>query len=319
MSQVDVVIVQKQTALERYTRRPLNIDFFEYLGKAGEDVEGLVEAHDEHVRTRELLISILNKQAVSFEIMNLDELQDKRRSYFSDTIPGSGFHPKKSLVISLGGDGTLLHASHYVGDDVCLLGVNSCPEHSVGHLCAASPDTLEQVIQDFFSGRAPIQKIRRLKVALPGLQTLPLGLNDVLFANRHPGATCRYQLSIKGVGQEEAIISERHLSSGVWIASPAGSTAAISSYGLPRLPLHSEKFLMAVREAYLPPGRTLELKKRELDGNTELVELFCRIRQGIVCVDGADSCVYLGFGDTIEVSSPKSCSLLLLLPAHALA
>src|SRR5690242_20557325 len=36
-----------------------------------------------------------------------------------------------SLVVTVGGDGTLLNASHYV-DSVPILGINSAPSHSVG-------------------------------------------------------------------------------------------------------------------------------------------------------------------------------------------
>lgn len=313
----DLYIIQKQTALERYTRRPLNIDFFEYLEKAGQDVKSLVSAHDSHVATRDALLTVLNKLGLSFELMNLDELQEKKFLFFDPALGHSGFRPSKKLVLALGGDGTLLHASHYVGGDVCLLGVNSCPEHSVGHLCDARASNLEERVSSCIEKKATCSEVRRLKVALPGLQHLPLGLNDVLFSNRHPGATSRYELKVKGATSDDDIESERQLSSGVWIAAPAGSTAAISSYGLPRLELTSPKFLIAVREAYLPEGKSLALQKKVLDGNSEKLEIFCRIRQGIVCVDGADSCVHLGFGDTIEISLPRDCSLNLLAPKRA--
>ena len=44
------------------------------------------------------------------------------------------------LVVAVGGDGTLLAASHNVVD-VPILGVNSAPGHSVGFFCAAKRPT----------------------------------------------------------------------------------------------------------------------------------------------------------------------------------
>src|SRR5829696_7483338 len=40
------------------------------------------------------------------------------------------------LVVTVGGDGTLLNASHHV-DDVPVLAINSAPSHSVGFFCGA--------------------------------------------------------------------------------------------------------------------------------------------------------------------------------------
>ncbi len=303
----DIAIVQKQTALERYTRRALNIDFLEYLEKAGQSLDSLVASHDAHMRARELLLQLLAERNLSHTLFNLDELQESGLKFHDEDFPyETGIIPKQKLVLSLGGDGTLLHASHYVGGDVNLLGLNSCPGHSVGHLCRAIPATFSKALDSFFKKKMRVQEVRRLKVVTSQGHSLPLGLNDLLLCNRHPAATSRYQLSVTSSRNAE---SEKQLSSGIWISAPAGSTAAISSYGLPRLELNSQQYLLAVREPYVALGASLRLEKRVLDGRHDALTLFCRMRQGMVCVDGPDASALLGFGESVRISLPDSSRL----------
>ena len=62
----------------------------------------------------------------------------------------------KDLMISVGGDGTCLSASHYIDDHVPLLAINSDPtrveekgqamRRSVGALCACSTSDMEEYV-----------------------------------------------------------------------------------------------------------------------------------------------------------------------------
>ena len=312
-SEVDVYIIQKQTTLERYTQRNLNVDFFDYLERDRQTPAPLQQAHKEHLKSRKILTKCLEKHSLSYKIFNLDEITQNNICYFNDKCPNSGLKPKKNLVISLGGDGTLLHASHHVGGDVCLLGINSCPEHSVGHMCPIIPKYIEKAIECFVNKEFTASSIRRLKLEASRKQILPLALNDVLLCNRHPAATSRYQISICSLDKNQEIQSEKQLSSGLWISTSAGSTAAISSYGFEKSEINSPNIHVAVREPYTPRNETLNLQRFNLDGNKNSLLFFSRMRQGLVCVDGPDSCGYLGFGDTVYVSLPKECSIKLIL------
>lgn len=308
---MEIVVVQKQTTLERYTRRDLNIDFYDYLEKAGQDVEPLLKAHDAHCATRDALLSKLNAHGLNVTLYNLDELSQSENTFYSCDDKNSGLSPQSKIVISLGGDGTLLHASHYVGGETTLFGINSSTAHSVGHLCCATSldfsDKLEKVLAGKFS--SPVS-VRRLRVRSELSQRIPLALNDILFCNRHPAATCRYEFSIHN---DKATQSEKHLSSGLWIAGPAGSTAAIASYGLPRLNFDQHSYLYAVREPYAPSPPKMRLQNGLLNADTQSISLFCRIRQGLVCLDGPDSAIPLGFGDRIHIDLPQEASLRLLM------
>lgn len=310
---MDIVVVQKQTTLERYTRRALNIDFFEYLEKAGQNVEPLVTAHEAHCRTRDALLALLDQLGTQYQLFNLDELNQSNFDFFSPDKDHSGLRPNLGLVIALGGDGTLLHASHYVGGDVVLFGINSTTDHSVGHLCSANASNFSDVIREFIESKISWRAIRRLRVQSEVSPALPLGLNDVLFCNRHPAATCRYEMKLMSKFDETVEKIEKQLSSGIWISGPAGSTAAISSYGLPRLSPDSSSFLYAVREPYSPAPTQMTLGRGQLDGNLQRLSLFSRIRQGLVCIDGPDFSFPLGFGDRIEIDLPQDGSLRLLM------
>ncbi len=311
----DVVIIQKQTALERYSRMPAAHHFQDYLEHDEHHQARLTQAHHSHIQSRERLLETLEKAHLSYQIMNIDELLDARIPYFSPGERG-GLQPGAGLVLALGGDGTLLHASHYCGDSVALAGINSCPELSVGHLCAIQPDNIASIPTLLLSSKQEKHErfalVPRLKLSGNAPIALPLALNDILFCHKHPAVMSRYQISMIPTATPERAVSERHHSSGVWVSTPAGSTAAIRSYGLSVPPLSAERFLFAVREPYPRPGRSYSLCSHELDGADYQLEFQCRMRQGMVWVDGPDACAELGFGDTLEVSLPREGKLKLV-------
>ena len=309
---VDIVIVQKQTTWERYAGRKMNMDFLDYIDKAGQSSDSLLFAHKQHIQSRVLLFKYLDSLNISYIVYNIDELKKNNINFYDDQNNSSGLRPKKNLVISLGGDGTLLHASHHVGGNVRLLGINSCPEHSVGHLCAMLPCEIETSLKSVLNNNIPVESVRRLKIESAIESQLPLALNDALFCNVHPAATSRYQLDLHENPGNRVLRSEKHLSSGVWVATAAGSSAAVSSYGFEPIPISSTKALVAVRELYNTDDSSLRMEKFSFDANKNSLSFFSRMRQSILCVDGPDFCVTMGFGDVASISLPENCSLLLV-------
>lgn len=295
-SSVDVFVVQKQTALERYG----DVSF--------------ESAHKEHIKSRCSLLSALEELKLTYQIFHLDDLKKNQIPFYDEANKKSGLRPRKKLVISLGGDGTLLHASHHVGGDVGLLGINSSPDHSVGHMCSVKPHDILSSLQEVLDGRRKSKIVRRLKVnLLIGQSRLPLALNDVLFCNKHPAATSRYRISIqKSLKSDSFEQSEHQVSSGIWVSTAAGSTAAISSYGFGSVPITSSEIFIATREPYTPYGESLMLSKFSLDGKEKSLSFFSQMRQGLVCVDGPDFCESVGFDEVIDISSPEEGSLLLI-------
>ena len=81
--------------------------------------------------------------------------------------------------------------------------------------------------------------VTRLAIDLEGRRLQP-ALNDVLVAHVQPAATSRYRLTL---GRR----SEEHRSSGLWVATAAGSTAGIRSAGGRPMPLTSRRIQFRAR------------------------------------------------------------------------
>lgn len=196
------------------------------------------------------------------------------------------------LVVTVGGDGTVLETSHLIFDQV-LLGVNGAPSESTGALCHTRLSTFLGTMIDLMTGEKRPSRIPRLKVRV-GRDTLrPPALNEVLFANRSPAGTSRYIIQI-GKKREE------HKSSGVWMATGAGSTAAIRSAGGRVMAPTWGGLQYLVREPLLRPGLKMDLKKGVLKRN-ESITLIPTTRQSAVFIDGNHIEVPVEYGEKVVV------------------
>lgn len=195
------------------------------------------------------------------------------------------------LVVTVGGDGTLLRASHFVSD-VPILGINSAPESSVGFFCAGRRGDARRAISRALEGTLPGTVLARMKVSLGNKVVAKRVLNDALFCHASPAATSRYIVELGGIVEE-------HKSSGFWIGPAAGSTAAQRSAGGKVLPLTSQDLQLVVREPYTPQGerhrvRTVLVKP----GEALLVR--SKMREGAMFFDGPNEVVHPAFGDVIR-------------------
>jgi NAD+ kinase len=195
------------------------------------------------------------------------------------------------LVVSVGGDGTLLDTSHEV-KNASVLGVNSDPEHSVGFLCAADRTTFAALLDDVVSGKLTPTRVRRLAGAVDG-RALPFPvLNDVLVAHKNPAATSRYLIEHGGVVED-------HKSSGIWIATAAGSTAALSAAGGAILDLDDERAQLMVREPFVADGKPHALDAVWL-GRGEQVRITSKMREGRIYLDGPHEVLDLPMGASLS-------------------
>ena len=118
-------------------------------------------------------------------------------------------------------------------------------------------------------------------------------LNEILVCHANPAAVSSYFLHVDG--HEEA-----QRSSGIWIATPAGSTAAIRSAGGLVLPIHSDNFQFLVREPYQRPDSTYRQIKGIRPFGTP-VELISKMRQGRIYVDGPHISYPFTIGDRLRL------------------
>jgi len=207
--------------------------------------------------------------------------------------PRARVPPRVDLVITVGGDGTLLAASHMLGDGIPLLGINSAPGHSVGFFCGATKGTVKKTIERALAGDLSTTELTRMRVELNGKVLHARVLNEALFCHSSPAATSRYILGLRS-GQEE------QRSSGLWVGPAAGSTAAQRSAGGKVLPLESERIRYVVREPYTPAGGRFRYARGLVEPGEELV-LRSKMREAKVFLDGHRIVHSVTMGDVLTM------------------
>lgn len=119
------------------------------------------------------------------------------------------------LVLSHGGDGTLLRSERFF-PDVPKLTVRV----GVGHrLCARH--ALGQVLSRLADGALPREELDRLELTVGRARFF--ALNDVVLRNENPAVAVRFHIVVDGVRSRE------HTGDGLVIATPFGSTAYFRS------------------------------------------------------------------------------------------
>jgi NAD+ kinase len=199
---------------------------------------------------------------------------------------------KYRLVISVGGDGTLLDSSHCV-EKIPILGVNSDPKRSVARFSGCDVTTFQKILRGYLQGRVRPVLVPRLEFFVNNRKNKWLVLNDLLVTTLSPAGTSRYVLKVGSKLEEQ-------ISSGVWISTAAGSTAAIQSAGGKMLPVTSKKFQFVVREAYQKKFGPRRLLKGILASPGSL-EMVSHMREGRIFADGTNLVVPFGLGNRLKV------------------
>ncbi len=179
------------------------------------------------------------------------------------------------LVVAVGGDGTLLAASHAV-DATPIVGVNSSPSSSVGHFCAVGPERFAAAFEAIAAGRASVVELTRLRIEVEDERVPVWGLNEVLLAHANPAGTARFVLA---VGGERAELR----SGGLWVATAAGSTGAIASAGGRPVSWSDKRLQFVVREPFRPDARARGLLQGFAPAGLEALSLTC---EGRLFIDG---------------------------------
>jgi NAD+ kinase len=239
-------------------------------------VSRLQPAHDEHMMSVKLVRKELRDRG--FDVVERTT---------SPQRPVQGF----DLIVTVGGDGTLLEASHAVRQTGILLGVNSAPAFSVGFLTGCRAPTFASTIEALLDGRLQPLAIQRLQLKIGSVVVAEPVLNDVLFCADNPAVTTRYRLIVPE-GEE------MQRSSGVWISTAAGSTAAMRSAGGPTLSLTAKQFAYVIREPYAPPGAGVQITNGVLDRSEKLV-IECRIPSASVFLDGHHRRYSVPYGEKV--------------------
>ncbi len=217
-----------------------------------------------------------------------------RKLKFTKACRGSSLdYSRYNLVITVGGDGTFLEAARQVKDGI-VWGVNSDPSWSVGRFCSGNPVNFEALLDKILAGKARLRKFNRLSLSFSdGTQSMNV-LNDILICHHNPGAMSRYFITIGRKREEQR-------SSGVWIATAAGSSGGLHSAGGKLLAPESNAFQYMPRELYRGRNVHYHFKGGMLKA-AQKVMLTSLMREGVVFVDGSHVCLPFSFGSRIFVS-----------------
>jgi NAD+ kinase len=177
------------------------------------------------------------------------------------------------LVVSLGGDGTLLRASRLIlGRGVPLLGINL---GHLGFLTAAADDELEQALDRVLAGDFVLEPRFTLQASVRDRDGTEVAayraLNDIVVHKAGAARVARLEVRVGPAGEEEDIGS--FSGDGVIVATPTGSTAYNLSAGGPIVVPTMEcltvtpicPFTLAVRPLVVPSKEAVVVRALEPD------------------------------------------------------
>jgi NAD+ kinase len=275
-------MVVKRSAWRTYVEERNDERLAELAACGDEAVAPLKASHEAHVRTVREVKEALGAVGASLATERLA----------GEPFDSAGL----DLVVTVGGDGTLLAASHFVAD-VPVLAINSAPSHSVGFFCGAKSGGVLDALRAAVKGTLRRTVLTRMAVSINGHLFAARVLNDALLCHASPAATSRYFMRIGDV-------EEQQKSSGFWIGPAAGSTAAQRSAGGRVLPLTSKQLQLVVREPYTPHGEAYRLR-HALVPPGQKVTVRSKMHDARIFFDGPDRSTELGYGDVIEFTQAE--------------
>jgi NAD+ kinase len=283
MSSPRVLVLMKRTSFHKLVEEDHDARIVDLLKKGDITVRNMRKSHEDHSATVKELRAALE------ELGAKATYQEGPRSRIQGAF---------DLVITVGGDGTLLSASHQVGPGTPILGVNSAPDLSVGFFCAAKKGSLKGTLRAALDGSLKRVELSRMHVDVNGERVHARVLNEALFCHTSPAATSKYILRVSQPNGD--VEEEEQRSSGLWIGPAAGSTAAQKSAGGKVLPLGSKKIQYVVREPYTPYGVPLRLVVGAADLGGK-VELYNKMREAKIFLDGHHTVLDATIGDVVTM------------------
>ena len=275
-----VLVVYKKDAYRQFLQEQQDPRFIRLLRSRHPDVLDMQRAHRVHEEAMEAAVRTLRQLPVEVELASRATLKVTRRY---------------DLVVSVGGDGTFLHAARSIRH-APILGVNSDPARSEAVFCAATRRTFPRLVRQALAGgagRLPALRLHRLQLRLNGKRLPQHAINEVLVAHDDPATMTRYRLRI---GPR----TETHKSSGLWVATAAGSSSAMMAAGGVRLPWGAQRFQYRPRELYRGRLSRYRLTGGVLDRQA-VVRVTWLMRRGAAFLDGPHVKIPLHFADRLEI------------------
>ncbi|MBI3623080.1 NAD(+)/NADH kinase [Candidatus Pacearchaeota archaeon] len=186
---------------------------------------------------------------------------------------------EKDLIITIGGDGTFLSASHYVSSQL-IMGVNSNPKRSAGFLTSINLTNLAGKLKQIHGKNYKISNYKRISARIFQKDKCILAenaLNEIYIGNSKPQHVSIYDLKIKSG-------NELQKSSGILITTGTGSTAWYRSMGGKPFSKLSNKLKFIVREPLNLKIHKPRIKKGQIRSD-EKIEVENKINHMILSID----------------------------------
>ncbi|MBU1918241.1 NAD(+)/NADH kinase [bacterium] len=274
-----IFVVYKRSVFQKYFLELKNYKISNLIHKRHPLTKGMIKTHHQHMNSLKVIKEVLNNSGIKY-----------RMSTRSHSTNFKGF----DLVITIGGDGTFLRATHYIKDQL-ILGINSVPTQSVGAHCSIHYDAFAEKLQEIISGKYKIRELPRMRIKI-NRKTLPIEpINDLLFTNYSPAATSRYIIS-HGTHMEE------HKSSGIWISTAIGSSAAVHATGGHIQKISDKRLQYIVREPYVAPhDKPYKVIHGYFKGQEQL-KIMSKMLKARIFLDGPTAYFNIDYGDAVTIA-----------------
>ncbi|CAJ1966796.1 unnamed protein product [Cylindrotheca closterium] len=324
----NLLVVIKQTAFEEYSQLKLR-------GQAPKALrwKRLEQRYKAHKKCVNDLLGVLRKQEVGFSCVNRVELD---RQHLADI---------DLMVAVGGDGTALSAAHFLDHGTIPLLGVNSDPNVSLedtnttkqvderrshGALCMCTAQDLNESLPKVLFGEAEDHLTKRTRIRCKVKSTfsetrLVPALNDLLISNPSPAAVSRFRMgyleesqdSDKPKPQEYGTVTRfagipydvtRSLnvwSSGLWVSTSTGSTAAMAAAGGQKMGFNSDDLQYLIREHMMENASedvTADVNNRMLV-NGEKLHLRWNSQRGRIFIDGSHLTHNLELGDEIMIDN----------------
>lgn len=217
---------------------------------------------------------------IETEFSNLIKSESQNQKDYSSFKTFDILDKSFDLLVSVGGDGTILRAITFVKDfDIPIIGINT---GRLGFLATIQVDEIENAIQNIIDGKYRISERSLLSVeTLPAndnITSLNFALNEIAVSRKNTTSMITVETYLDG----EYLTS--YWSDGLIVSTPTGSTGYSLSCGGPVITPGTNSFVLtpiaphnlSARPLVIPDSTEIQLK---VDGREEqhLVSLDSRI------------------------------------------
>lgn len=216
------MVMQKKSFLvvEKYTDYEYLLLQKPEITEKDQELQNLLQDHLDHQKTKDTVITFLTEQNIEFKLIKADQIEEIDYKIYSS-------------VISLGGDGTFLKAAKKI-DKQEILGINSVPKKSVGHLAKFTRKNFQGAIIDLIASKAKIDFWDRIGVSLNGLELDFKATNEVFIGVSKIYKTSHLKIEVDQKAGEvsgNGLIISTHQGSSGFYQSSGGSYFEDENFG----------------------------------------------------------------------------------------